>query len=59
VHLHLGFRVLGFRWFACGVHFFVEFCVHLHLGFRVLGFRWFACGVHFFIEFLCAFALRV
>jgi hypothetical protein len=22
VHLHLGFRVLGFRWFAGGVHFF-------------------------------------
>jgi hypothetical protein len=37
------------QWFACGVHFFVEFCVHLQLGFRVLGFRWFAGGVHFFL----------
>ncbi len=35
VHLHLGFRVLGFKWFAGGVHFFMEFYVHLHLGFRV------------------------
>jgi hypothetical protein len=25
VHLHLGFRILGFRWFAGGVHSFIEF----------------------------------
>jgi hypothetical protein len=49
VHLCLGFRVLGFRWFAGGVHFFMEFYVHLRLGFRVLGFRWFAGGVHFYL----------